>query len=403
MEETFFGKLPVLSSLGKTKATVAVIKDSENLLEHNIAEDGRAAALLDTTDAEVTAILVRAKVETRSGNDVSGTTDTEGVVGELSAAREDDTDWVTVLVVGSLVAGNTGVIGIGDRGGDVEEGGSSVKNTRNTGTLKSTASNSVAAGGETPEPLAGVDGSVGNIASVQAGVNETEVVNTIWDVLVIPCYSFKTKWWLLTGLVSQSGSEERCFEASLGVGEPSLLLARRDSVDGVKSKTQESRVGGVVDELGRNALGSLNSLGADLEAANADSIGVDIATGATAVTVLDSPRVSAELLGGRALGRVILNLALVLAAGLLGAVNPEVRGTGVEVEGEILGGCSNVNIGDVFTVVGVTGVVRVRTSVLALDLALGLGPALGVTVTAVGLALGANKVEFVLGVVLGLD
>lgn len=220
---------------------------------------------------------------------------------------------------------------------------------------------------------------------------------------MIPCYTFNVNGELLTGLVSQSGSEERGLESSLGVGEPSLLLARRDGVDGVKSKTQESRVGGVVDERGRNTLGCLNSLGADLEASNADSIGVDIAIGATAVTVLDAPGVSAELLGGRALGRVILNLALVLVAGLLSAVNPQVRGTSVEVERELLGGGSNVDAGDVFTVVGVTGVVRVRASVLALALTLGLGPRLGVAVTAVGLALGANEVKFVVGVVLSLD
>lgn len=77
------------------------------------------------------------------------------------------------------MAGNVGVVGVGDRGGDVEEGGTSVKNTRNTTRLESTSSNTVTAGGEPPETLARVDRSVGNGTSVQTGVNETKVVNTI--------------------------------------------------------------------------------------------------------------------------------------------------------------------------------------------------------------------------------
>ncbi len=140
----------------------------------------------------------------------------------------------------------------------------------------------------------------------------------------------------LTLVVPQVSREQGRAQRALDVVEEGLLLLRGDGVDAAEGQADEAVVVGVLGELGGDLGGGLDGLALELDAADVDDVGVDVARGAAAVAVLDAPGGARELLGRGALGRGIDAVARLLALGQLAAEDPQVRRARVEVEVERL-------------------------------------------------------------------
>lgn len=94
-------------------------------------------------------------------------------------------------------------------------------------------------------------------------------------------------------------------------------------------------------EFIRNLLGRLNSLGGDGQATNRDLVLVDISRRGASITVADRPSCTRELLGSAALGRVVL--VVTTATRSLGAEDPKVRRTSVEIQVQGLSRSTNLD------------------------------------------------------------
>lgn len=225
----------------------------------------------------------------------------------------------------AVVVGNDG-------SGQVDQGGAGVSNGGDAGGGE-VVTDTVAGGGELP--VAGQLGhaDVGQVV-LEGGVDEAEVVRA-------------------GGIVVQVGAEDGLVKGVQGVGPEGGLGLRGDGVQTVETETQETVDGRLGRERGGDGLGGLDGLGGHSDTTNGDGVGVDDAAGGGAVTVRDVPGVARQQLGsGRVIGAVGI-LAVDLGAGGEGREDPEIRGAGVEVQVEDLGGSADGDGGHVGVVVGV--------------------------------------------------
>lgn len=145
----------------------------------------------------------------------------------------------------------------------------------------------------------------------------------------------------------QVGGEDRLGEAADGVVEEGLLRRRRDRVEAAEGEAEQAGGAAVGGEGAGDLLGRLNGLGGHGQAADADNVGVDIAARCAAIAVRDGPGCARQFLGRAAAARLVQRLAIDLAAGGLGAEDPEVAGAGVEIQVEDLSGRANADGGQV--------------------------------------------------------
>ena len=181
--------------------------------------------------------------------------DLEREVGKGRVAAKD------VSAIGLAVGGSRdlGVVGGYEVIWEEEKGGSGVGDGRDALADWRSRADGVPAACEAPESLGVVDGGVGDVASVLAGVNVAKVVATGRTLL-------------------QVGREEWGVEAGLGVGEEGLLLVGLDGVDGAEGEAEKA-VALVLGELGADGFGQFDGLAGDGCTADVDNIGVNIAAG----------------------------------------------------------------------------------------------------------------------------
>ena len=246
----------ILSGESKLRSPSCITKDNELRLEKDIAEDGQSnpsIALKPTKAAAAT--RSRCVVHVISRHDGLIVFDSESEVGEVSGAREDVT--TISLAVGRSrdlrVIGGDEVVwqeekgrsGVGDGGEAVADCGS--------------GANRVPAICEGPEALRVVHSCVGDLPSVLARVNITEVVASGRTLL-------------------QVCREEWSVEAGLGVGEESLCLVGLDGVDRAEGEAKKP-IALVLSEFRADLLGQLDGLASDSCTTDVDDIGVDVAAG----------------------------------------------------------------------------------------------------------------------------
>ena len=258
-----------------------VVEDDVLALEEDVAVDGEADAGvgLDATVAGAAARGDGGVVDVGAGNDGAVAADAECQAGEGGGAGED------VAAVGGRVlrARNLSVVRADEGGGGVDEGGAGVSDGVDGGRDEAAGAHGVAGTGELPEAVGGVDRHVGDGAGVLRGVEEAEVVGA-WSALL------------------QVDSDNRRRKRGLDVVEEGLLGRRADGVDGRERKAEQAVVVDVLGEFGADGGGSLNSLARNGGAADGDRVGVDDTRRAAAISVLDPPRVAAQLLGRGARG-----------------------------------------------------------------------------------------------------
>lgn len=336
-----------LSLGGETELVLLGIEDNVLGLEEDVTEDvdTNVTSGLETTEALATLLGV---VEVLAGNSGGVRANGDLEVRESGRAVKDP------ATLGLGVLGTADLLVVGGDGAVVQEeqGGTGVGNTLDGATsgLDLGVTNADGVGGEAPEALAVVDISVGKLASVLGGVDESKVVRAGLVVL-------------------QDSSEDGGGQAVHDVGVEGLLGLGLDSVDAAESETEETVAGGVLGERAGHSGGSLNSLGGGSDVADGDGVSVDITAGGAAVTVGDLPGSTAELLAGAGV------VVVVARAGTLGvgSVDPAVKGlarsgiqqrcqlnlqiggTGVKVK--VHGGLANLDRGDVLlvTVDGLVG------------------------------------------------
>lgn len=110
----------------------------------------------------------------------------------------------------------------------------------------------------------------------------------------------------------QGNSEQRRVQLRLDSVEEGSLRLGLDSVDGAESKTKQTVVVLVVDELLADLGGSLNRLGGGRDTTNDDGVLVDVTASRALVAVLDGPGVASQL------GSIAARLVEAVARGLGG-------------------------------------------------------------------------------------
>ena len=219
--------------------------------------------------SRLTAACIGGVVEESARDDRLVAPNADGQAREGSRARED------IPSRGGAVGrpGNLRIVGLNNGSWEVDEGGTGVGDDVDALATEGARAHGIAAGGEFPESIGGVDGSVGDTTGVLRAVNVAEVVVTSLALL-------------------QVGSEDRAGELSLGVTEPGLHVIRGGGVDAIEREAHEPIVGGVAYELARNGLGSFDSLAGHGDAANGDLVEVNVALRTGAVAVGDIPRLA---------------------------------------------------------------------------------------------------------------
>ena len=159
-----FSDLEVLG--GPADLGVAAVEDDESGLEGDIAVDGStdAGVALETTEAGLTAVVVRGEVQVRAGDGEISSLDVEGEVRKLGVAREGVTAGLLV-VLGAI---DTAIVVLENGIGEEQEGGTGIGDTGD-GVLADRGVEGPPAGGA-------VNRSIGDLAGVGVAVNVTEVV-----------------------------------------------------------------------------------------------------------------------------------------------------------------------------------------------------------------------------------
>jgi hypothetical protein len=300
------------------------IEDDVLALQEDITEDGEsnASVALDTTKASRAALLGGGVVDQVTGDNSVIARDGDGEVGELGRAVESVATSLLVVLstIDLLVVGRDNIVV------EEKESGAGVSNTGKLARALGGA-NLVGIGIELPETLGVIDIGVSEGAGVLGGVSETEVVDT-------------------GGVVLQSNTEDGVGELGLdGVKEGGLSLGL-DGVDGAESKTQETVVVLVLDELLADLGSSLDSLARGSDRANLNSVLVDITASGGAITVGDGPGSTRDL--GTVVGLVDI-VTLLLAGRELRRENPQIGGASVEVQ--VQGSSTNVDRGQVLKII----------------------------------------------------
>ena len=265
-------------SKAETGRALGLVEDGEDALEEDVAEDGQADAGvgLDAAEARRRAGGDGGVVDVGAGNGEGLAADADGEGGQGGAASEG------VAALGAIVAGAADalVVSSDGGGGQVHEGGAGVSDGGADAARGAVAgAGAVAASGELPETLRVVDGGVGDVAGVLGGVDVAEVVAAGRALL-------------------QGGSEQGGGEAALDGVEEGVRLGGGDGVDGAESEAEETIGGGVRGEFAGDRSGGLNGLRGGGDATDDDGVGVNIAGGTRAVTIVDAPGGTALLLGG---------------------------------------------------------------------------------------------------------
>lgn len=156
---------------------------------------------------------------------------------------------------------------------------------------------------------------------------------------------------MLTLAVLQVGSEEERVQLGLGSVEEGGLLGGRNSVNVAEAETKETVQVALGGEGVGDGGGSLDGLAGDGQTTDGDGVLVDDTAGAGAITVGDGPGGAGEAGGGGGLGGVVDGLAVALAGRGGGREDPQVGGTGVEVEVKGLGRGSDLDGAQVLNIV----------------------------------------------------
>jgi hypothetical protein len=298
--------LHLLSSETKLRGRVLHGEDNKLALEENVTEDGDAGARagLDTSVALRAGDL--GVVDVAAGDGELLATNDSRETGESGRARED----VTTLAVRVLGTRDLCVVGVDNVVGKEHKGGAGVSNSRVGAGDGGAATDSVAGGGELPEAACGVDVDIGDGTSVLRAVNVTEVVRSGATLL-------------------QVDSEELAGKSALDRVKEGGLLIRADGVDGREGKSEKTVVVSILLELSGDGGGGLNSLRGGGDTTNNDLVGVDQTGSTGAITVADAPGLAIEL---AARGGIVDGVTRSLRGRLESGEDPEIGGTGVEVE-----------------------------------------------------------------------
>lgn len=288
-----------LSGEAKTRAALSLVEDGVDGLEEDVAEDRKATKTLVGLDtAEAVGSRDGCEVDVRAGNSEDLATNVDVEVRELGRAGED----VATLGVAVGSAGDLTVV-CGDGSiRDEEESGAGVGNSlADAARGGGGATGAVAAGVELPEALAGVHRDIGDGAGVLGAVNVAEVVST-------------------SGSLLQVDSEQRLSKRALDSVEEGRLLLRLNSVNAAECQAEKAVGIRVLGEGGRDRSCSFDCLRGGSDGSNDDLVGVDIATGAGAISVTDLPGLSGQLPSRSR--RVVLGVASGFAGRCLGREDP---------------------------------------------------------------------------------
>ena len=231
----------ILRRKPQPRSPTRILKHDKLRLQENIAKDVNPdpATRLDPTETGARPLLQRRVVDIAPRHDGVVAFDGERDVWESSIAG----DGVPALLLVVDGAVDCRVISVDNGVWDQEERGACVGDCGDRFRRGGAAADGVAARGEAPEALGIVDGRVGDVAGIGAGIDVAEVVGS-WGALL------------------EIGSEEWSVEAGFCVGEKGLLLVRSDGVDAAEGEAEQS-VALVLRELRADFLGEFNGLAGD--------------------------------------------------------------------------------------------------------------------------------------------
>jgi len=300
-----------LSGETETRSGLSLVEDGKDRLEEDVAEDGEAHAgvWLEATEAQRAADW--SVVEKRTGDDEWLAANHDSEVWKNGVAREDPATDLAVV----LSTWNLGVVVVDDLLWEVEKGSAGVSDGLADALLdKSVVADFVAASVEHPVAAGALNWNVGKSAGVLAGVDVAEVKGT-------------------RGTLLKSDGEESGLESALDVGEEGWHLLWVGLVDVVESKAEKTVVGGVCKEGRGDGSGSLDSHGSGSDTTDLNSVRVDVARSARAITVSDLPVLASHEVCW--VGLVDIVSLLVVLAHLVG-VDPEIARSSVKVKVESL-------------------------------------------------------------------